>query len=78
LSSFGPSNLPHLRSKEENERVLHLSIFLRGFYSLVHVLRQPDVRDASGILAEQMDVGIQDRRIDGLAVLAQDCFRVSK
>jgi len=53
---------------------LYLLIFACNFYSLVHILRQPDVRDASGILAEQMDVGIQDRRIDGLAVLPQDCF----
>jgi hypothetical protein len=54
--------------------IIYYYFFACSFYSLVHVLRQPDVRDASGILAEQMDVGIQDRRIDGLAVLPQDSF----
>lgn len=50
-------------------------LILFSVYSLVHILRQPDVRDACGVLAEQVDVGVQDRRIDGLTVLPQDCLR---
>jgi len=49
--------------------------FCIHIYSLVHVLRQPDIRDASGILAEQMNMGIQDRRIDRFTVFPQNCLR---
>lgn len=42
-------------------------------YELVDELRQPDVRNACGIVAEQMHVRIQNRRIDCLAVFAEHC-----
>lgn len=42
----------------------------------VHVLRQPDICDASSILAQQMDMGIQDCRIDRLTVFPQDIIKV--
>lgn len=44
------------------------------FYSLVHVLCQPNVRDARGIFAKQVYMGIQDRRVHGFAVFPQDCL----
>ena len=38
----------------------------------VHVLRQPDVRDAGRLLPHQVDVRVQDGGVDGLTVLSQD------
>lgn len=44
-------------------------------YSLfVHVLCQPNVRDARSIFAKQVYMGIQDRRVHGFAVFPQDCI----
>lgn len=40
----------------------------------VHVLCQSDVRDARGVLAQQVHVGVQDRRVYGFAVLRQNCI----
>lgn len=37
----------------------------------VDVLRQADVRDAGGVLPNDVDVGVQDGRVDWLAVLRQ-------
>lgn len=37
----------------------------------VDVLRQADVRDARGVLPDDVDVGVQDGRVDWLAVLRQ-------
>lgn len=39
-------------------------------HSLVNELRQTDVRNAGGVLAQQVHVRIEDRRVDRLAVLA--------
>lgn len=44
-------------------------------YSLfVHVLCQPNVRDARSIFAKQVYMGIQDRRVHGFAVFPQHCI----
>lgn len=37
----------------------------------VHVLRQADVRYAGSILADQVDVGVEDGGVHGLAVFTQ-------
>ena len=39
----------------------------------VHVLRQADVGDAGGVLADQMDVGVEDGGVHRLAVFTQYC-----
>lgn len=38
----------------------------------VHELSQADVSDAGRVLADQVDVGVQDRGVDGLVVLGQN------
>ena len=38
----------------------------------VHTLGEADVGDAGGVLADQVDVRVQDGGVDGLAVLSQD------
>lgn len=43
---------------------------------LVHVLREPDVRDARGIFPEKMHVWVQDRRVHGFTVFPQDIIKV--
>lgn len=50
------------------------SVVFNFFYSLVHVLCQPNVRDACSIFAKQVYMGIQDRRVHGFAVFPQDCL----
>lgn len=50
------------------------SVVFNFFYSLVHVLCQPNVRDARSIFAKQVYMGIQDRRVHGFAVFPQDCL----
>lgn len=42
-------------------------------HSLIHVLRQPHVSNASRIFAQQMDVRVEYGRVDGFAVLPQHC-----
>lgn len=37
----------------------------------INVLRQADVRDAGGVLPDDVDVGVQDGCVDWLAVLRQ-------
>lgn len=61
------------RSLSLNANLINCKL-LSYFHSLVHVLRQPNVRDASGILAEQVDVRVQDCCVNGLTVLPQDCL----
>lgn len=39
-----------------------------GDPSRVHVLCDADVGDAGGLISHQVDVGVQDRRVHGLAV----------
>lgn len=39
----------------------------------VHKLSQADVRDAGGVLADQVHVGVQDGGVYWLAVLSQNC-----
>lgn len=39
---------------------------------VVDKLSQPDIGDASGVLADQVDVGVQDGGVDGLVVLSQN------
>ena len=39
----------------------------------VHVLRQADVGDAGGVLADQVDVGVQDGGVHRLTVFTQHC-----
>lgn len=39
----------------------------------VHVLRQTDVGDAGGILANQMHMGVEDGGVHWLAVFTQHC-----
>ncbi len=39
----------------------------------VDVLRQADVGNAGGVLADQMDVGVEDGGVDWLAVFTQHC-----
>lgn len=39
-----------------------------GDPSRVHVLRDADVGDAGGLVSHQVDVGVQDRCVHGLAV----------
>lgn len=45
---------------------------------VVHVLGQADVSDAGGVLADQVDVGVQDGGVDGLAVLCQNWERKNR
>lgn len=44
----------------------------------VHVLSQADVSDAGRVLADQVDVGVQDGGVDGLVVLGQDWKKTKK
>jgi len=37
----------------------------------IHKLREPDVGDARGVLANQVHVGVEQGGVHGLAVLAQ-------
>lgn len=39
-----------------------------GDPSRVHILRDADVGNAGGLVSHQVDVGVQDRRVHGLAV----------
>lgn len=39
-----------------------------GDPSRIHVLRDADVGDAGRLVSHQVDVGVQDRRVHGLAV----------
>lgn len=39
---------------------------------IVNELSQTDVGDAGGVLADQVDMGVQDGGVDGLVVLGQN------
>lgn len=59
--------------------VPHACLFrLHGLWhpAAVHVLREPDVRNAGSIITHQVDVGIQDDGVDRLAALGQSIFKV--
>lgn len=43
----------------------------------VHKLGQADVGDAGGLVADQVDVGVQDGGVDGLAVFGQNWRKVA-
>jgi hypothetical protein len=42
-----------------------------GSDSLINVLRQTNVGNAGRVVAQQMDMWIEDGRVDGFTVLAQ-------
>lgn len=64
IEPFGITALPHTR-------------FLRLAGArptlAVYVLRQADVRYAGGVLADQVDVRVEDGGVHGLAVFTQHC-----
>lgn len=64
IEPFGVAAMPHARL-----------LRLAGAWPAlaVHVLRQADVGYAGGVLADQMDVGVEDGGVHGLAVFTQHC-----
>lgn len=64
IEPFGIAAMPHTRL-----------LRLAGAWPAlaVHVLRQADVGYAGGILADQMDVGVEDGGVHWLAVFTQHC-----
>lgn len=59
--------LPAKRIDERN------SICTKVESSLINVLRQSDVGNAGRFIAQQVNVRVEDGRVDGLAVLSQYC-----
>lgn len=68
---------PHVNFKNKFG-VQEDGMFEDNYNSLVHVLCQSDVRDARGVLAQQVHVGVQDRRVHGFAVFRQNCYVFKK
>lgn len=64
IEPFGIAAMPHTRL-----------LRLAGAWPAlaVHVLRQADVGYAGGVLADQMDVGVEDGGVHWLAVFTQHC-----
>lgn len=63
VEPFGVAAVPHTRL-----------LRLAGAWPplAVHVLRQTDVGDAGGLLANQMDVGVEDGGVHWFVILTQN------
>lgn len=65
VEPFGVAAMPHTR-------LLRLTGARAAL--TVHVLRQTDVGDARGVLADQVDVGVEDGGVHWLTVFTQHCM----
>lgn len=66
------------RDEEKLRGEFDLFVSFHNLYSLINILRQSNVSDACGLLAQQMNMWIEDGRINSFTILSQHCNKVLK